>query len=1196
MKLKTLASLAALLLPAFPAAYAQSTITTWTFDNDTVATNNSPSAATGVGTATVLGMDNSYNNTTSITYADVQSKAGSSSGGANCWRIRGGSLTSGGGSPDGWSTNAPIGTQGAQFRASTAGFYRIQVAFDVNETSAGEGNLQLQYTSDGSNWINANITSVGTLATIKTNTTSVNTVVGTFVKLASTGTGWNNQIKADLSGIVGVNNNTNFAIRLVNASTGADCINSSGAIYNNSSGNWSLDNVVISGYAVQPITAWTFENYSNTAALDPVIQNPEPTTGAGAASALGFNNNYSFADGSVGSTNAPDCWVQTGSSSGSTGPTCWRVRGADPATDTWNEHNGWNSAAPIGAQGAEFDVSTVNYSTILLTFDLYSTTQGEAKMQVEYTTDGTDWTNAATLEYPNNPTFIQTNATVDLGGSANTATGTYFYQTNGQGWFNHITVDLTGLAAATNNPNFGVRVVNAATGSDCVNFTGGSYNNSSGNWRFDNVVISGAYAGPSAPTLVAATNATVDAPFTVTFGTNASWQFNITNITVGGVSLSASAYDTNTPGAITFTPAAAKLLQASGTKTMVVEATDYVADPVSQTIAAGVATGIALLSQPASPAGNGGTLISQPGLAVVDQYGNGTTNPDTNVTFTATASTGWTLGGAIAQVASNGVASFTNLSATVNGSTAVSAAVITFMASGTTLPVTTTNSASFTIGAPATPFTPGNLAALQIDTVAANTTFSILELNPAAANQTAPVNIIPISASNGTNSLRLSSSGSTGRLAVSDDGTLLCFAGFLDGSSLTADETYVLTRAAGTLNYTDVFSAPIQYNVTVGSSQARAAGTVDDLDFVIADKNGIFIDDFNWAPDNTRAVKCFNGTNYVMSATSPKPAVYALSDSTEAATAVILEGILTDTKAQDFYLVASGNNANLVDTLYILDQISATESIINKYSCVSGTWNPNGAITNANGGDGLYAVTNGNGGVYLYYTTGGGGTAGNSIIRLTEAGGFNNTPSVTATTTIYTAPATVSLKGLAPVPQATAYAGQPVPPPTLSAASNVVAGSSFSITLNPDSTAWRAAITNITVNGVTLPTAAYNTTQTGVIVFNSAQSALLQTGGTDTIAIYATGYTTDTVIQTITTVPALTVGGVSLSNGQLSFSFTNTTGLTFSILATNNITAPLATWPVIGTAVETPSGSGNYQFSDPNPATNASQFYLLLKH
>jgi hypothetical protein len=333
-----------------------------------------------------------------------------------------------------------------------------------------------------------------------------------------------------------------------------------------------------------------------------------------------------------------------------------------------------------------------------------------------------------------------------------------------------------------------------------------------------------------------------------------------------------------------------------------------------------------------------------------------------------------------------------------------------------------------------------------------------------------------------------------------------------------------------------------------------------------------------------------------MSATSPKPAVYALSDSTEAATAVILEGILTDTKAQDFYLVASGNNANLVDTLYILDQISATESIINKYSCVSGTWNPNGAITNANGGDGLYAVTNGNGGVYLYYTTGGGGTAGNSIIRLTEAGGFNNTPSVTATTTIYTAPATVSLKGLAPVPQATAYAGQPVPPPTLSAASNVVAGSSFSITLNPDSTAWRAAITNITVNGVTLPTAAYNTTQTGVIVFNSAQSALLQTGGTDTIAIYATGYTTDTVIQTITTVPALTVGGVSLSNGQLSFSFTNTTGLTFSILATNNITAPLATWPVIGTAVETPSGSGNYQFSDPNPATNASQFYLLLKH
>ncbi len=59
------------------------------------------------------------------------------------------------------------------------------------------------------------------------------------------------------------------------------------------------------------------------------------------------------------------------------------------------------------------------------------------------------------------------------------------------------------------------------------------------------------------------------------------------------------------------------------------------------------------------------------------------------------------------------------------------------------------------------------------------------------------------------------------------------------------------------------------------------------------------------------------------------------------------------------------------------------------------------------------------------------------------------------------------------------------------------------------------------------------------------------------------------------------------------FSFTNVPGLSFSILATNNVTTPKAAWPVIGTAVENPANSGNYQFTDPNPATNSTRFYML---
>ncbi len=61
----------------------------------------------------------------------------------------------------------------------------------------------------------------------------------------------------------------------------------------------------------------------------------------------------------------------------------------------------------------------------------------------------------------------------------------------------------------------------------------------------------------------------------------------------------------------------------------------------------------------------------------------------------------------------------------------------------------------------------------------------------------------------------------------------------------------------------------------------------------------------------------------------------------------------------------------------------------------------------------------------------------------------------------------------------------------------------------------------------------------------------------------------------------------------MTFTFTNSSGLSFSVLATNNLTAPVANWPVIGTAVESPSGSGHYQFTDSNAATNTSRFYLL---
>jgi hypothetical protein len=83
-----------------------------------------------------------------------------------------------------------------------------------------------------------------------------------------------------------------------------------------------------------------------------------------------------------------------------------------------------------------------------------------------------------------------------------------------------------------------------------------------------------------------------------------------------------------------------------------------------------------------------------------------------------------------------------------------------------------------------------------------------------------------------------------------------------------------------------------------------------------------------------------------------------------------------------------------------------------------------------------------------------------------------------------------------------------------------------------------------------------------------------------------------------TLVQPITINGSSFaitgsgSSAAASFSFTNGPGLTFSVRATNDITAPKSTWPVIGTVTDSVT-PGLYQFVDPNPATNGSLFYTI---
>ncbi len=1193
MKITKIAGLASALLTSLAGAQAATTLTAWNFDNVVIGLNASPSPSTGLGTASALGMANTYNQTNSLSNPDVQSLAGSSSGGPNCWRIRGYSTIAGSGG-NGWSTNAPIGTQGARFSGSTFGYDKIKVSFDVYATADAEADLLVQYTTDGKTWNNAAITSAGTPATIANNSVSTNTVNGSYVVL---GAGWNNQITVDLTGVAGVDNDANFALRLVNAATGADCVNTTGGSYNNTSGSWTVDNVVIQGGSIDNIAAWDFDTLG---AVNPPYNNPPATLGYGSAAILGMDNSYN----STTSLPAADVIAHSGASTGS-GSYCWRIRGTPG--------NGWSTQAPIGTQGAEFDASTAGYSNVVCSFDMYLTTQAEGKMCVLYTTDGwTTYSVETNLAYGANPAYILNNST-----SPNTVTGTYFYQSHGQNWFNNLVVDFYGVPGVDNNPKFGIRIVNAATGFDCLNASGGTYNNSSGNCRFDNVVIGGT-AGNLPPAINFAANGTGDAPFTNTFTDRPAWRTNIAAEYVNGFVLTNTAYTTNLPGEIVFTPSQSLLLQSSGLKNISILANGFGTARYAQPLGAGVATKLAIVSQASGPSASGGTLVSNPFFLISDQYGNGTTNPYANISVAASVggSGDWTLGGDTVQASVNGLVSFTNLTATVNGSTAVSNAYLSFAITGYP-PEAATNSTSFTIGAPPVPFTRGNLAVLQVDSlgtisqlgIADNTTFSIVEISPSAVGQTTPVNVVPINAT-GTNGLRFSTSGSTGRLALSDDGTLVCFAAFADNSAATPDETLVLNRVAVGMNSTNGLTNGLSYtSVSLGGSQARAAVIIGDGsgNWIADDKGGLYEGSLGYGnftspnlnPYNNVVVKSFGGTPYVETQKAVNglslPVIYALGLDPDTGLYDVTFGnnLTTDPNASDFYLISTNGGATY-DILYINDQNSSTQGVIKKYSLVAGNWTPNGSFTNSTGVDGLFASTNGAGGVELFYTTGSGGTPGNSIVRVTDASGWNQSLNVVSSNVIYTASAEVSLKGLTFVPQSTPNATEIIPAPILTAQAGASVTSPFSVTLSPDVAAWRSAITGITVNGSVLPPSAYNTTTAGAIVFNPAQSALLQTSGAKVIVASATGFSQASVVQNLSGVPRPVLGSTSVNgSGYLTFKFTGATGFSYRVHGTNNITVPLANWPVIGTAVENPAGSGQFQFTDPNPATGNQLYYNI---
>jgi predicted extracellular nuclease len=158
------------------------------------------------------------------------------------------------------------------------------------------------------------------------------------------------------------------------------------------------------------------------------------------------------------------------------GTTATFATGFPPSGRGWNTTGYPAQGTGSKTRGAQFTVSTLNFSNIVFSFDQRHSNTAANTVVVQYSTDGVNFTDAQT--------FIAT------------AGDTFFSRT----------VDLSAIAAVNNVPALTLRVVSAFAGSGSVYVAanpGSSY--AGGTMRFDNVTFAGVASPTDLPPTVTGT-------------------------------------------------------------------------------------------------------------------------------------------------------------------------------------------------------------------------------------------------------------------------------------------------------------------------------------------------------------------------------------------------------------------------------------------------------------------------------------------------------------------------------------------------------------------------------------------------------------------------------------------------------------------------------------------------------------------
>ena len=177
--------------------------------------------------------------------------------------------------------------------------------------------------------------------------------------------------------------------------------------------------------------------------------------------------------------------------------------------------------------------------------------------------------------------------------------------------------------------------------------------------------------------------------------------------------------------------------------------------------------------------------------------------------------------------------------------------------------------------------------------------------------------------------------------------------------------------------------------------------------------------------------------------------------------------------------------------------------------------------------------------------------------------------------------------------------GQITMPTTATNVVAIAAGDSHSLALRDDGTvlAWGSNGNRQTIIPPGLKTLNLGITVSGAV--NPNVPGLYTRTYSGTTSLGAIGSAARTVIVLQPPAPPRLSNLTVLGNGAFRFAFSSpnpgvgVTGASFLVLASDDIGRPLSQWTVLGAAIETPAGSGLFQFTDPQAALFPKRFYQV---